>query len=396
MVYFLHMKLNLNAIQTQKQILAPFMQQSIEVLLLPLAELNMSIEKELQENPLLEIDEEKQDAQDNKLDAEIRKKIERMNRTADLPSNQQYSDDEIFEERPIKKNETLEDKLLQQLRIEFSDPLKIKIGELIIGDIDQDGYLTITCEEIAEILNIRDLTIIEGVLHTIQTFEPVGIAARNLKECLLTQAEEKYNKNGALVYQIINDFLKDLSLKKYAKIARKLNASAEEVKEAARFIISLDPKPARNHRPLSPNIYIRPDVFIIPDNKSNYLIHINKEGVPPLRFNPVYKQMLRQNNLTPEDKKFVREKIKNALLFIKSIEQRGQTIKGIAQYITDKQKNFFTQGHMALVPLTLKDVAQALDRNESTISRAINNKYIDTPQGLYPMKFFFSQAIETL
>jgi len=387
------MKINTSIHQIQKQHLAPAMQQSIEMLLLPLVELNTSIDQELQDNPLLEIDEEKLKIQQEQQRNELLKILEFSSQMHNLPSREHFSDDEALEERPIKMEVPLEDDLLQQLRIELSDPLELRLGEFIIGSLDEDGYLRVTCEEIAKAAGIDNILRIEYILKIIQNFEPIGIASRNLKECLLSQVHLRCNGNSKLITTIIKNHLEELGRKKFQKIARKSETSVSAVKEAARLISLLEPKPARNYRPIKANIYIRPDVFITKNENNQYQIQINQDGNLPLRINVHYQRLLQRKNLSNEERSFIREKLKNALYFIKSVGQRGQTIVRITEYILEKQKDFFEHGHMSLVPMTLKDVAQTINRNESTISRAVTNKYVDTPSGLFPLKFFFSQGI---
>jgi len=387
------MKINTSLHQVQKQLLAPAMQQSIETLLLPLGELNTSIDQELQDNPLLEIDEEKQKILQEQQVNESLKILELSGLTHNMPTREHLSDDETLEERPIKMEVSLEDELLQQLRMELSDPLEIRLGEFIIGSLDEDGYLRTTCQEIAKATDINDILRVEYILKIIQNFEPPGIASRNLKECLLSQVHLRCNGNGKLVTPIIENYLEELGRKKFQEMAKKLGVSVEAIREAAQIISLFEPKPARNYRPIAANLYIKPDVFIAKDENDQYQIRINRDGNPPLRINTHYQRLLQRKNLSHEERSFIREKLKNALYFIKSVAQRGQTIVRITEYILEKQKDFFENGHMSLVPLTLKDIAQTIDRNESTISRAVTNKYVDTPCGLFPLKFFFSQGI---
>jgi len=387
------MKINTSLQQIQKQFLAPAMQQSIETLLLPLAELNASIDQELQNNPLLEIDEEKLKIQREQQKTELLKILEFSGQMRNIPQREHFSDDEALEERPIKMEVSLESELLQQLRIELSDPLEIKLGEFIIGSLDEDGYLRTTCEEIAMATGIDDIVRVEYTLEIIQNFEPVGIASRNLKECLLSQIHFRCNGNSDLVTPMIENHLEELGRKKFREISKKLGVPIDDVKEAARIISLFEPKPARNYRPIKTNIYIKPDVFIVKDENDQYHIRINQDGNPPLRINAYYQKLLQRKNLRNEEISFIREKLKGALYFIKSVEQRGNTIVRITEYILEKQKGFFEHGHMSLVPMTLKDVAQTIDRNESTISRSVTNKFVDTPSGLLPLKFFFSQGI---
>lgn len=385
------MKIRISPSQVQKTILAPSMQQSIKILLLPVAELNTAIENELQENPLLEIDEEKTASEKEPLEQLISERLKNME-IKSIASTSDIENDEELEDRPITMATPLEEYLLQQLRLEISDPLELKIGELIIGDLNEDGYLKSTCEEIAELLKIENILLIEQVLNTIQSFEPLGIAAKTLQECLCIQAHYKFNGKAEIVTQMIKNFLPQIGAKKYTEISRKLKIPQQEVSEIIALIGTLEPKPARNYRPIAQNIYIKPDLIISEVTEGVFSLRINNEYIPHLRINHFYQAMLKKENITVEEKEFIIEKIKGALSFIRSIEQRSQTIRGIAEYILNHQKDFFAIGHIGLRPLILKDVALALERNESTICRAINNKYMDTPQGTFPLKYFFSQA----
>ncbi len=377
--------------QVQRMVLAPTMQQSIEVLMLPLTDLTLSIEQALEDNPLLEV-EESSPATDpeetfRQIDALMQPRREL------LYDHNHSSDDDPGEERFMKKEISLEENLLQQLRLELSDPLYLRIGELIIGNLDEDGYLTVTCEEIADMLSISDVNAVEGVLKVVQDLEPPGIASRTISECLLLQAHNSKHTGKFLVARIINECWEDLARKKYPEIARKLGVSLEEVKEAAGFIATLEPKPARNYRPVYAHIYVKPDAFIVKDDNIGYVIEINKEDVPSLRINTHYRKMLQRTDLSASDREFISQKLKDAIQFIKSIEQRGTTLRRICGYIVEKQRDFLERGVAGLAPMTLNDVAQSIGRNESTISRAIHNKYIDTPQGIFSLKFFFSQGI---
>lgn len=378
--------------QIQKTILAPVMRQSIEVLLLAVTELNLSIEQELQSNPLLEIKEETPAAQDP-ISKEAALYGNDPLHFLRVPLHGQHSpDDEILEEIPIKIEFSLEDHLLRQLHIELLDPLEIKIGEYFIGNLDEDGYLKTTCEEVAAALGIHDQDLIERVLKIVQGFEPLGIASRSLQECLSIQLAAMRPARHDIYLAIITNHLQDLGHKRFQQISKDIGISLPEIKEAANFIAGLEPKPARNFRPVRSSIYIQPDVFIRKDDERGYYVEVSREGIPSLRVNAYYRNLLGRANLSEKDREFIQEKFRNATNFIKSIEQRGHTLRRIAEYILIKQMAFFDRGE-DLVPMVLKDVAQAISRNESTISRAISSKYIDTPGGLFPIKFFFSQGI---
>lgn len=176
-------------------------------------------------------------------------------------------------------------------------------------------------------------------------------------------------------------------------MAKKLSVSLDKVEQAVDLITSLEPKPARNYRPIDPSIYIEPDIFVRKDEEGQYIIETNKKGLPTLRISQMYRNLLNQAKISKEDRAFIKEKVNNALNFIRSLQQRGATLTAIGKYILERQKNFFDDGDETLAPMTLKEAAEHLQRNESTISRAISNKYMDTPQGLYPLKFFFSHNV---
>ncbi len=378
--------------QTQKTILAPVMQQSIEVLLLAVTELNLAIEQELQSNPLLELNEETPAAQDTVFKEAVLYGNDFL-RSLRLPLDGQHpSDDEILEDIPVKIEFSLEESLLQQLRVEPISPLEFKIGEYFIGNLDEDGYLKIMCEEVAAALGIEDHALIERVLKIIQGFEPLGIASRDLRECLSIQLAATRPARQDIYLAIITSHLEDLGHKRFQKISKETGIALPGIKEAARFIAGLEPKPARNFRPIRSSIYIQPDAFILKDKERGYYVEVSREGIPSLRVNAYYRNLLDRGSLSEKDREFIHEKFRTAMNFIKSIEQRGHTLRRIAEYILIKQMAFFDRGE-DLVPLVLKDVAQAISRNESTISRAISNKYIDTPRGIFPIKFFFSQGI---
>ncbi len=390
------MRLNTTRVQIQKPIFSLSLEKSIAMLLLSHAELTASIDQELQNNPLLEAEaaptEQSQETQGPPID------LDRINALINLssPNISRSAEQEEQEFEPSSmatSTMTLEDHLFQQLYWEISDPQKRKIGEFIIGNLDKDGFLLLTCEEIAEALNIRGISDVQEVLDSIQNFEPLGIAAQNLKECLIVQLHSRQSPYRDLAMRIVEEYLDDLGHKRYVALSKKLSVPAEEVAAAADLITSLEPKPARNYRTIDPTIYVAPDLYVRKNEEGEYIIETNKSGLPTLKISQTYRNLLNQPNLSKEDRNFIKEKIAHAVNFIRSIEQRGETLTAIANYILNRQKEFFDGENPALTPMTLKDVAAHLDRNESTISRAINNKYIDTPQGLFPMKFFFSHNV---
>ena len=393
-VYFLHMILRSSQIQVQKPILAPSMQQSIEVLLLPLTELSQQIEVELQENPMLEIEDQTGNNESNKIEQMLDQSIDYLRNHAHKVSTYEPSmDDDTPEGKQISQVTCLEDYLLQQLHLELNNPADIRIGEFIIGNLNEDGYLKCSIEEIARLLGIKDFDHIEHILKTIQHFDPLGIASRDLKECLCVQVPFYFNGKSNFMTELIEGHLENLGKKKYQDIARAMKTPQDEIKSYAQMITRLEPKPARKYRNTEHNPFVKPDVTVTKNEDDTLSYVVNNERIPNLRISATYRNFLNKANLTQEESEYIREKIKGGLLFIKSIEQRQETIRGIAEFIVNHQKEFFFEGTSALKPMILKDVAQKIDRNESTVSRAINNKYVDTPQGLVPMKFFFSQGV---
>ncbi len=387
------MKPRLSALQSQKTILAPLMQQSIEILMLPHLDLSAAIEQELQNNPLLEA------ASNEELKSNERENpahLGGMHHTGNHrgAETEQLMDEDDDSSPQFEAKQTLHDHLISQLHLEINDSSKRLIGELIIGNLDDDGYLTLTTQDIAKEANINNVALIEQVLEQIHQFDPIGIAARDVKECLTIQAKIRCPKDADIVVHIITEFLDELGQKKYDFIAKKIHKSIDEVQAYAQFIASLDPKPASNYQTTDPNIYIQPDLYLVKDPLSTeFKLFINRRGSPVLRLNQTYSAMLTKKNITESERQFIKDKMTHAVNFIKSVQQRGETLLKTAEYILAQQKGFFEGNAKSLVPLSLKDIAAHLNRNESTISRAISNKYIDTPIGLFPLKFFFSQAV---
>ncbi|MCA9398599.1 MAG: hypothetical protein KC618_02535, partial [Candidatus Omnitrophica bacterium] len=259
------------------------MRQSIEILLLPCAELELAIEQQVQDNPLLEYDEEQK--KEEPLTPAEKYLLERFKGMSQGYKPQSFdTGEEEREEKTIANVNSLSDYLLQQLRLEINTPSDLQIGEFIIGDLNEDGYLKSSCAHIAEIFR-APLKKVERVLAIIQDFEPSGIAARDLKECLLNQARYRFNGSGQLVMKIIRENLDALSKKKYTAIARNCHISEDRVKELVQMIASLEPKPARNHQPVKGNIYVTPDITVYLDNEKNYQIRINQDFLPTLRIN---------------------------------------------------------------------------------------------------------------
>ena len=409
--------------QTQKLIMSPQMQQAIHLLQLPLMELNALIEQEMVENPVLEesqdheqtepadnIHEELESADDalpaaadSGSELDFDKEFDILSRLDDewrdyfqqVSSYQKTSDDEEkrrrYYESSIAPTETLEDHLLKQLNISTADLAQRRIAEQIIGSIDEKGYLTLPLEEICNSAECA-LEAAQEVLELIQSFHPVGVGARSLSECLLLQLE-RIGKGDSLEYRIVSGFLKELGHKNYSLIASRLSVSIPDVQKAAEMIGALEPRPGRIFDQEEP-VYITPDI-LVEKIGDEFIITMNNEKTPRLRISNLYKNLMKEKNIEISTKSYIREKIQAGKWLVRNIQQRQQTLYNIAEELVRRQRSFLENGISHLRPLTMQEVAGSIGIHESTVSRAIANKYIDTPQGLFQMKFFFSTSIAT-
>ena len=274
----------------------------------------------------------------------------------------------------------------------FSDTQRM-IGLFIIGNLDEDGYLKATNEEIAQATGRSEEEVLE-TLRMIQNFDPVGVAARDTRECLLIQARFQ-NLGGTLVERIILDYMDKLETKRYDHIAKSLSISLDEVVSAVSVITRLEPKPGRQYSD-EEAIYISPDIHVFKVG-NDYEISLNDDGLPKLRINSYYRDILsNRNSLGEEARQYIQDKLKSAAWLIKSIHQRQRTIYRVTSSIFRFQRDFLDKGISALKPLVLRDVAEDIHMHESTISRVTTNKYVHTPQGIFELKFFFNSAIQCL
>jgi RNA polymerase sigma-54 factor len=294
-------------------------------------------------------------------------------------------------ENVVAKKTDLEGHLSWQLQMSALTPAQMEIGRHIIGNIDPDGYLTSTLAEISAATGAGE-TEIEEVLFTIQDFDPPGVAARDLPECLLIQLRQNYPPDP-VAETIITDHLADLERRDYQALARRLGADVEAVVLAVELIISLDPKPGRAYSADDP-VYISPDIYVSKMG-DDYVIILNEDGLPRLRVNQFYKQALTSQGgkMEPQAKEYIQDKLRSAVWLIRSIQQRQRTIYKVTESIVNFQRDFLEHGITRLKPLVLRDVAEDVGMHESTISRVTTNKYVHTPQGLFELKFFFNSAI---
>jgi len=307
------------------------------------------------------------------------------------PSFQEHEEREIpsFENLNAQKT-SLKAHLIWQLRMAELDETDERIATLIIGNLDPQGYLQATVEEIARELEVEP-SHVEAVLRTVQGFDPTGVAARNLQECLLLQAKAR-ELDHPLVVAIISHHLNNLANRNYQAIARDLKVSVEEVFDAGEVIAQLDPKPGRMFDVEDP-AYINPDVFVQKVG-DDYVITLNEDGLPKLRVSNFYLEALRHpEKLSDSARAYIQKHLDSALWFIRSIHQRQKTLYRVAESIVRFQTEFLDHGLSSLKPLTLRQVAEDVQMHESTISRVTTGKYMHTPQGLLDMKFFFNSGL---
>jgi RNA polymerase sigma-54 factor len=285
----------------------------------------------------------------------------------------------------------LQEHLLKQLHLQKLDQTSYLVGEELIGNIDEDGYLRIDLNEISTKLNVS-LSKVRKILSLVQQFDPAGVGARDLKECLLIQLKAK-GLEEEIFEEIIEKFLSQLANRDYEKIEKSLRISEKELKKFLEILKTLDPKPGRNYGQIFPT-YAIPEIFVEIDQDGNYQLRINERDLPKIKINKKYIQLLKDPNTSPETKKYLREKMKSAKELISALEQRNQTILKIANFLIQYQKDFFSDGKSGLKPLTLKEVAQATGLDESTISRAVSGKYMETPLGIIELRELFSSQVK--
>jgi RNA polymerase sigma-54 factor len=375
--------------QSQKLIMTPELRQAIQLLQYNSLELQEYILREIEENPLLEYEDTIEEPQEISDFDQIDWK-EYIENYDDISYKQEINKDEnsITFENFFTSSQTLKEYLLEQLSMVSVGQREYKIAEYIIQNIDSNGYLTESTQEIAKAMGVSESEV-EIMLGVVQTFEPTGVGARNLKECLLLQLKDR---KDLILINIVENYLEDIALNKLSKIASELNIDVEEVQRYADEIKSLEPKPGRSFAGSSEEIK-----YIIPDAKlekvdGEYVVLINEATVPKLNINNFYRELIKNSDETTS--RFLQEKLNSAVWIIKSIEQRKQTLTKVIESIVKFQIDFFEKGEGYLKPLTLKDVAEDIKMHESTVSRATNGKYIQTSKGIYELKYFFSQAIK--
>ena len=397
--------------QSQQQrlsmVLAPQLRQSLELLQVPMLELRTLVQQEMEQNPTLEDQaleteqieieptaaeskaEEERDLKDEfeklaRLDDEWRDYFN-QNQGAPRHNSEEAAKRQFFLDS-LSQPESLQQHLMDQLALADLGPTERQMGELLIGSINDEGYLTSPLEELAVTTGFA-VEQLQDVLHLVQEFDPIGVGARDLRECLLIQIR-RLGKEDSLAAAVVRDHLDALGAKRFPDIARALKVPVEQIHDAARFVSTLEPKPGRIYA-ADATSYVLPEV-VVQRVDGDYVIILNNDQIPHLHISDHYRQLMSDGATPPDVKNYIREKVRAGMFLIKSINQRQQTIYNIAKEIVSVQREFLDQGITHLRPLTMNEVAAAVGIHETTVSRAIANKYMQTPRGTFEMKYFFT------
>jgi len=400
-------KLGLQTRLSQRLILTPSLQQAIKLLPLTTLELAEVLEQEVMENPLLEeVPSQDTVVGDEIAQEEAKEEAERTDPLKEIDVEkffEDYLDDgrerrvrssEIPEMPPIENTLTetpdLYDHLLWQLHMSASDELTREIGEAIIQNLDEDGMLRASVEEIAN-MGPFPVEEVEKALAVVQGLDPSGVAARDLTECLRLQLKH-LGLEGSPTDVMVRDHIKQLQTHQYPEIGRQMGLTPDEVSHHLEIIRRLDPKPGMKYCP-DRSTYVIPDVFVVKEG-DDFKILLNDDGLPKLRISPTYKRMLDVKEPGSEEtRNYVKDKLRSALWLLKSVDQRQRTIYKVADSIVKHQRGFLENGIAHLRPLVLRDVANDIGMHESTVSRVVANKYMHTPRGVYELRFFFHSGI---
>ena len=395
----------------QKLILTPSLQQAIKLLPMSTLELADLLNQEVVENPLLEEvpteDLQPVDAPPAaEKDAEAKAQADKTDSWDDADYEYffgDYLDDsyrprapqEVKELPPIENtlstSSSLTDHLEWQLSLQTEAEAIREIGEAIIGNLDDHGYLVASVDEIAS-MGPWPADDVEAALRLIQSFDPIGVAARDLQECLTLQIRH-LRLEGTPTEKIVSEHLRLLHNHQMPELARKLGLTIEELKGHVEIIQHLDPKPGSRFNP-QPSQYVIPDVYIV-KIEDQYVAVLNDDGLPQLRISPSYRRLLSKENADPETNAYVKERLNSAKWLLKSVEQRQSTVRKVATSLCTFQRDFLDHGIEHLRPLVLRDVANDIGMHESTVSRVVTNKYMHTPQGVFEMKYFFHSGISS-
>ncbi len=438
------LKQRLDQRQIQRLILAPALQQAIKLLPLTNLELIDIIDEELSQNPMLELEEDEGDKKEEAAPgtegtpeteaaaesheaaetSEAGETTEAGREAAEVPETeaetppeapelgvevepgfealfQEYFDDGFHSFSPevkdapalenfLSRSPSLWDHLNWQADLTFFEEKDKEIAQLIIGNINEDGYLTLPVEDIARQVGV-DLEAVENIREEIQLFDPVGVGSLDLKEALLAQMDYLRIKDP-VTRAIVNDHLPLLERSDYAQLAKVLAIPMSEIKCHIDLIKGLDPTPGRKYAQ-DRTSYVVPDIIVVKE-EGELKVTLNNEGLPRLRLNGYYRRLIHSAMKdNPEAYRYLKDKMKKALWFLRSLDQRDQTIYKVARYIVDKQKDFFEKGLECIKPLTLIEIAQEIGVHESTVGRVVANKYLQSPEGVFPLKYFFHKSL---
>ena len=428
------LKQRLDQRQVQKLILAPALQQAIKLLPLTNLELIEVIDQELTENPMMELEEEAEtgpaesaDEQASKNDepeageadkapeeareteppdaaldlGEPSKSPEEVERVDIEASFQDYLDDgfrpnfgekreAVSLENTLSRSPSLWDHLNWQASLTFFEPEEREIAQFVIGNVNEDGYLGSPVEEIARLARAVPEKV-EAIRLKIMAFDPVGVASLDLREALLAQMD-RHDVRDEIAREIVSRHLPLLEKSDYAQLARILAIPLAEVKDHIEIIRSLDPAPGRKYAD-EKTFYVVPDIIVTKEG-DEWKVVVNDEGLPRLRISAYYKQLLGQASRDhPEATRFLKDRLKKALWFMRSLDQRNRTIYRVACFVVDRQKDFFDKGLEFIQPLTLIEIAQEIGVHESTVGRVVANKYMETPRGVFSLKYFFHKSL---
>ncbi|HET9885903.1 MAG TPA: RNA polymerase factor sigma-54 [bacterium] len=435
--------------QTLKLVMTPRLQQALKLLQMPALELSAHIKEELLTNPLLEVDEDSEESQANSdaqaqaletaqaestvsPDESLFKSEDNINwgdyfrdgyEYNDEPTWGEHEETEFVERTPVGRT-TLTESLSNQLHLMELDEETLRVAEYLLGCLDDNGFVAVPFEEIIDTLAVS-MEVVEKALKAIQSLDPPGIGARNLPESLLIQLRDE-EKEGTLPYLIVEQHFEALKQKQYQDIARALKVTPADVQDAAREIGTLNPRPGAALA-LEDARYVVPDL-LVEKVDGRYEVSLNEGSVPRLKVSKSYRELLTKNGPPPRksepaqpsadgagnsgdaasnneaapkkegpqsEVEFIQERLKSANWLIQTIEQRRRTMIKVMESIVEAQMEFFEKGPQALRPLTLQDVAEKIGMHESTVSRVTTNKYVQTPRGVFPLKYFFSSGLDT-
>jgi len=427
--------LSLQARLSQSLVLAPQLQQSLALLQAPTLELKALVEQELQQNPVLEETEaEEQDLDEaadrsektteaadpaeppadltfdpasekpdgepvDDFDAEF-ERLAQLDQEwrdhfsqANIPMRQSEEDEEKrqFMFDSLVAATSLQESLMEQVRSSNLPEKLWPVAELVIGNVDDNGFLGTTVEEMVSSTGVPQADV-ERVIAKVQSFDPPGVCARNLRECLLLQLQ-RAGQEKTLEYRIVHDHMEALGKRRIPEIARATGTEVDEVQDAMENIAALEPRPGREFASQTEQ-YVLPEVFV-QRSGDDFVVSTNNEQIPHLRISNTYKDLMATSRSEPEVRNYIREKIRAGKFLIKSLHQRQQTILNIAREIVKRQREFMLKGVSALKPMTMVQVAEVVGVHETTVSRAVSSKYMQTPQGVFEMKYFFTAGIAT-